>query len=253
MYLTSKKLERDGAFLFRWRSYLPLAMLPVGLLALGESLRVEAAVGADAFHGWLLFSLAVSFFGLAIRWVTVSFVTAGTSGRNTTEQRATELNTTGIYATVRNPLYVGNFLAYLGVVMLPMVWWFIAIYCLAYWLYIERIIATEEAFLADRFGEDYANWVARTPAFMPRFSAWNKPARGFSLKTLLRREYNGVLGVVLAFVVLDLVRAMWFGGRSFETWVAGAQVLLCLLAGATALFAVLWTLKKTTNILKVTR
>ncbi|MGB8874133.1 MAG: hypothetical protein WCC75_12145, partial [Desulfobaccales bacterium] len=38
----------------------------------------------------------------------------GTSGRNTQGQVAETLNTTGIYSLVRNPLYLGNFLIWLG-------------------------------------------------------------------------------------------------------------------------------------------
>jgi len=253
MHLIAKKLEQDGAFLFRWRSYLPLVVLPLGLVALFESVRVEAAVGTGMFHAWTLFSLAVSFLGLAIRWLTVSFVPWGTSGRNTKEQRAVVLNTTGIYATVRNPLYLGNFLAYLGVVMLPMVWWFILIVCLAYWLYIERIIAAEEAFLAGKFGKEYTDWVALTPAFLPKPGNWTRPALTFSLKTLLRREYNGVLAIALAFFVLDLIRGVAIKGMSLGDWLAQEWFLVWVLGAAALLFAVLWTLKKTTNVLTVSR
>lgn len=253
MNLITRKLELDGGFLFRWRSFLPLVVLPVGFAALFESVHVHAFVGERIFEAWTLFCLAVSVFGLFIRWVTVGFVPSGTSGRNTKAQRANSLNTTGIYATVRNPLYLGNFLVYLGVVMLPMVWWFVVIVCLAYWLYIERIIATEEAFLADKFGEEYAGWVARTPAFVPKPGNWNAPALSFSLVTVLRREYNGVTAVAASFFVVNLVMGTIFEGQSLEAWLGGARVWIWLLAGSAGLFTVLWTLKKTTSLLRSDR
>ena len=90
---------------------------------------------------------------LAIRWVTIAFVPGGTSGRNTLGQRADQLNTSGMYSMVRNPLYVGNFVAILGVLICVKVWWLVAMFALLYWLYIERVIAVEEAFLEQKFGD----------------------------------------------------------------------------------------------------
>ena len=60
----------------------------------------------------------MSFFGLGIRVFTVGFTPKNTSGRNTAEQIADVLNTSGIYSMVRHPLYVGNFFMWLGIGLL---------------------------------------------------------------------------------------------------------------------------------------
>ena len=65
-------------------------------------------------EAWQMLCISVSFLGLFIRIVTVGRAPIGTSGRNTREQVANTLNTTGIYSLVRHPLYLGNYLVFLG-------------------------------------------------------------------------------------------------------------------------------------------
>ncbi|MGC9453013.1 MAG: methyltransferase family protein, partial [Oceanipulchritudo sp.] len=51
----------------------------------------------------------------------------GTSGRNTKQQVAYSLNTTGFYSVVRNPLYLGNFFMYLGIALFTHHWWLVLV------------------------------------------------------------------------------------------------------------------------------
>src|SRR5262245_23377919 len=130
--LIRDRLTSDGKFLFRWRSYAPLLLLPLFIAALPEEERVSQTVGPAAEHVIFYVSVFVSFIGLAIRWAAIAFVRGGTSGRNTRDQRADRLNTSGMYSIVRNPLYLGNFFAILGVLMCIKVWWLVAIFALLY-------------------------------------------------------------------------------------------------------------------------
>jgi len=82
--------------------------------------------------------------GLFIRAYAVGHTPANTSGRNTKEQLADELNTTGIYSMVRHPLYLGNFFMWLGAAVLTKNGWFIVAFILLYWIYYERIMFAEE-------------------------------------------------------------------------------------------------------------
>src|SRR5262249_3671558 len=168
-------LVGNGRFLFRWRSLLPLLLLPVLALSLRESAQLNKMLGEDIETRWAWICFAVSLTGLAIRCYTVGYTPRGTSGRGTRHLRADMLNTTGIYSVVRNPLYLGNAIIALGLVMAIKVWWLAAIVVLAGFLYLERIIAAEEEFLAERFGAEYTRWVERTPAFIPRPSLWRPP------------------------------------------------------------------------------
>src|SRR5262245_19709566 len=100
----SDRLSDTGSFLFRWRSYLPLAPLFAASYA---GPRIDPGSAATRV-AWDAVCLAVALIGLAVRVVTVGTAARGTSGRNTRAQKADVLNTTGIYSIVRHPLYVGN-------------------------------------------------------------------------------------------------------------------------------------------------
>lgn len=245
------RLGREGAFLFRWRSYLPLLLLVFALPALAEAARMEQVLGERLSHGWVYFCIALSYSGQLVRCLTIGFVPAGTSGRGTKGQSADVLNTTGMYSIVRNPLYLGNFLAMLGLAMSLMVWWFVAIFVLMYWLYIERIIWTEETFLSARFGKTYDEWCARTPAFIPDISLWRPADLAFSLRTVLRREYHGVLAIAAAYFSIEALLDLGMEGESLAEWIVEDSAWAYLFAAGCVIYLALMFLNKRTQLLSV--
>lgn len=192
---------RQGNWLFRWRSYLPLIVLaPLGI---GVA-TMKWPFGSYRIHEyWEFISLMVSLLGVAVRVITVGHTPHGTSGRNTHAQVADSLNTTGIYSTVRHPLYVGNFLIGLGVFLLPMEGWLVAIYTLSFCIYYERIMAAEEHYLRGKFGTEFDDWAIRTPAFIPNPRLWTKPSLPFSLRNVLKREYTALGLVILCHAMIE--------------------------------------------------
>lgn len=63
-------------------------------------------------------AIFLSVLGFWIRSVAIATTPKGTSGRNTKEgQVAESLNTTGIYSMIRHPLYLGNYLMWIGIVL----------------------------------------------------------------------------------------------------------------------------------------
>lgn len=247
----NERLGREGAFLFRWRSYLPLLLLVVALPALFEAARMEDLLGESATHAWVYFCMTVSYAGQLVRCLTIGFVPAGTSGRGTKRQAAEVLNTTGMYSIVRNPLYLGNFLAMLGLAMSLMVWWFVAIFVFMYWLYIERIIWTEEEFLSARFGTVYDEWCARTPAFIPDIALWRPAALSFSLRTVLRREYHGVLAIAAAYFSIEAILDLGIEGHSLESWIVEDYAWVYLFAIGCVIYVTFMFLNKRTRLLSV--
>lgn len=246
-----ERLERDGAFLFRWRSFLPLVIVPAAVPALYEAAQFEALWGQTPDHVWVYACMLLSVVGLAIRWGTVGFVPPGTSGRNTRSQRADVLNTAGMYSIIRNPLYLGNFVAILGLAVSTKAWWFVLLVCLAYWLYIERIIAAGERFQAEKFGATYDEWARKTPAFIPNFSCWCRPTKAFSLRTVLRREYNGILAVAVSYLGLEVVADLVIEGEALSSWLAEDHVWVWFFLTSSVVFLGLRTLKKHTRLLRV--
>jgi protein-S-isoprenylcysteine O-methyltransferase Ste14 len=65
------------------------------------------------------------------------------------------LNTTWMYSLVRNPLYLGNFIIWLGLALFINVWWCTIIVILSFILFYERIIFAEEKFLREKFGKTF--------------------------------------------------------------------------------------------------
>src|SRR5208337_1596675 len=128
-----EEFESLGNRFFRWRSYLPLFMAVLFLAAL---LSQPGAASPDhPDRPWQTGCLLVSLAGLVLRFFTVGFAPRGTSGRNTLSQVAETLNTTGMYSLVRNPLYLGNFLIWLGLSLFIKVWWCTVIVILCFILF----------------------------------------------------------------------------------------------------------------------
>jgi protein-S-isoprenylcysteine O-methyltransferase Ste14 len=198
-----EEFKKTGNWLFRWRSYLPLVLLVLAIPAVQDSMsRPTPHLLSTA---WEALCLAVAFSGLAVRILTVGYVPAGTSGRNTLTQVASSLNVTGMYAVVRHPIYLGNFLMWFGMALLPRCWWFTVMTVLIFWLYYERIMFAEECFLLEQFGEEYRQWAARTPAFLPKFKNWVKPGLTFSLKSAISREYSTFFTIIVLFTFFKVM------------------------------------------------
>jgi protein-S-isoprenylcysteine O-methyltransferase Ste14 len=206
-----EEFEATGNWLFRRRGYLPLLLFPLLLIAARGSTDPGGAHGRDlAWEGVCLF---LALIGLALRIATVGFVPRDTSGRNTGGQVAGSLNTSGLYSVVRHPLYLGNYLMWLGVALFPRSWWAPVIVSLVFWLYYERIMFAEEEFLRRKFGPLYTSWAAVTPAFLPRLTLWRRPGARFSLLTVLRREHSSLLALMVSLTVLEVASDYAHTGR----------------------------------------
>lgn len=234
------ELAKQGNWLFRNRSYLPLLFLPPLGYALWRS-------GGGFTAPWYRIAcLGISFLGLAIRAYTVGHVPGSTSGRNVDRQIAAHLNVTGTYSLMRHPLYFGNMLIYLGVALVPGIWWYallVFFYCL---LYYERIILAEEAFLNQEHDERWLAWAARTPALFPKPSLWRRSEWGFCPRTVLRREYSGYFAIVLMFALVVHLQD-WLREGALRPHVGWTIFLLASLA----IYLTLRTLKHRTRLLHV--
>ena len=239
-------IEKQGSFLFRWRSYLPLLTLPLFVIALYHSEYLERVFGDSADKFWESLCIGISFLGLFIRVLVAGYVPKGTSGRNTRWQVAETLNTTGMYSIVRNPLYLGNFIIVLGILLFVQVWWIVAIGIIGFWFFYERIVFTEEGFLRRKFGTVFLEWKKKTPVFCPRFKNWQKPNISFSFKAVLRREFSTLFSMVASFTFLDITADFLSEGK------LEIELLWAIFFSAgLIIYITLLILKKKTKILEV--
>jgi len=208
------ELENSGNWLFKRRSWLPVVLIIIGIVAM--YLTNRQAILFD-MRNELIF-LGVSLFGETIRILAVGFAPKNTSGRNTDSgQIADELNVTGIYSLVRHPLYLGNFFVWLGPVLFLRSFLFVIFFMLVYWLYYERIMFAEEQFLRRKFGDLYDKWSETVGAFIPLFKRYVRPELPFSFRNVLKREYHSFVNIFLMFIVLDLFRNNFLSERIYLT------------------------------------
>jgi protein-S-isoprenylcysteine O-methyltransferase Ste14 len=237
-------LVKAGNRLFRWRSYLPLIFAPILILGLLQFDYPKNSHPYDLI--WEMLCLSVSFFGFLVRCYTIAHVPRRSSGRNTKSQKADSLNITGMYSLMRNPLYFGNFFIFLGVTLFVRSWWVSVIYGLAFWLYYERIILAEEAFLKEKYGKEYLDYAKRTPAFIPKFKNWKPSGLPFSFRHVLKREYTAFFVIIASFTVLEFI-----GDYFLTRKLIIDTVWLCLFLGGLGVYLALRMLKKKTRILHV--
>jgi protein-S-isoprenylcysteine O-methyltransferase Ste14 len=237
------EFENSGNWLFRRRSWLPVFMVVAGIIVM--YLGNRQAILFD-MRDELIF-LGVSLLGQIIRILTVGFTPKNTSGRNTVNgQIADELNVTGIYSLLRHPLYLGNFFMWLGPVLFLRSFSFTLIFGLLYWIYYERIMFAEEQFLRRKFGEIYDKWSENVSSFIPYSLKFIRPNLPFSVRNVLKREYNSFVNIFLIFGLLDLFRNYFLSERIYMT-----PMWIYIAVSAFVIWIVVRTIHKQTKWLEV--
>jgi len=241
-----EELEEQGKWLFKYRGTIPLIILVIGIV-----MYVRTELHPETFFleetpyeiYYEMFCLFLSLVGLGIRVYTVGHTPKNTSGRNTQEQIADTLNTSGIYSVVRHPLYLGNFFMWLGPTMMTGNLWFIIAFCFFYWIYYERIMFAEEQFLRSKFGNVYLDWAKNVPAFIPNLKNFKPTNLPFSYKKVLKKEKNGLVAVFLIFCAFDVLGELIEGETHYNYFLFAGCILTLVM------YIVLTYLKKRTDVL----
>ncbi|MBP9212091.1 MAG: isoprenylcysteine carboxylmethyltransferase family protein, partial [Bacteroidetes bacterium] len=146
--------------IFELRSYTPLPFLAVMIIFAEPTLTTLAA-------GFL-----VALLGEAIRFWGVSI--AGSETRTTGVVGATNLITDGPFGHVRNPLYVGNILMYLGIAVMSnaLVPYLVIAVFVWFVLQYHLIVSREEEHLRTAFGPEYDTYCKNVPRFLPRLTRY---------------------------------------------------------------------------------
>ncbi len=182
--------------LFKNRGWLPVLFLAVPLLVPGHSSPAQWVGG-----------LVLIAIGEAIRLAGVAAAGTVTRRRSRTVQRLVDY---GIFAWVRNPLYVGNFLAWMGFAVISGVYWFIPIAIVLFAVEYSLIVRYEEGVLESIFGAEYLAYKQRTPRWFPRPP--EKPASGPHDRG---EAWKSEISTLLQYAVLGI--AFWAKSR----WLSG--------------------------------
>jgi len=196
------QVEKLGRWLFRRRGDLQIPFVLVALALL----RPQYPFGSH----WLdeltdIIGYLLMLGGLGIRFWVIGYRKSGTSGRRGGEIKSAEILTDGLYAYVRNPLYLGNLVIILGVMIIFLNPWLILVFFIIL-LHYYLIIRAEEDYLTEQFGSVYLAYKRSTPRLIP--AIWktkeSPPARRFDWNQVVRKEKDLVLGVILGAISIEI-------------------------------------------------
>lgn len=148
---------------FKYRSYTPIPFLIVMLIF--QQATLES----------MIIGFVISLIGEGFRLWGVSV--AGSETRTTGGVGGSFLVVTGAFAYVRNPLYVGNILLYLGIGIMSMALFpYLQIVALIFfYIQYKFIIDEEEKYLEKTFGTQYDDYRRKVPRLIPRLTPYKNP------------------------------------------------------------------------------
>ncbi len=146
---------------FEMRSYTPIPFIVV-MIAFAEPTVTTMVSG-----------FAIALLGEAIRFWGVSI--CGSETRTTGAVGATNLITDGPFGHVRNPLYVGNILMYVGcgIMSNALVPYLVSGSFVWFAVQYHLIVSREEEHLRTAFGDEYAMYCSHVPRFIPRLKRYS--------------------------------------------------------------------------------
>jgi protein-S-isoprenylcysteine O-methyltransferase Ste14 len=174
--------------------------------AVAKRIRVPVGFALAILYFWLarprVWSLAagsvIAAVGLLIRGMASGHV-----------RKNEALTTTGPYAYVRNPLYLGSVITAAGFAVAARSGWIALMMTVIFLLIYVPVIRSEEVFLRTRFPE-FEQYVQHVPRLLPRASALGNSRGSFSWALYRKhREYNASLGAALMIAALA-AKMIWF-------------------------------------------
>jgi protein-S-isoprenylcysteine O-methyltransferase Ste14 len=185
-----------GAAFFRHRSWLPIFFLAIVLFAPSHILAAHWIAGGIL----VLIGEIYRMYGVAA---------AGTETRRRSRE-VQRLVTYGAFSWSRNPLYNGNFLIWMGFVVISGVLWFLPIAILLFAFEYSFIVRYEEGVLESIFGEEYLVYKRRTSRWLPRFSSSAAPEDGYHWAEAWRSEISTFLQYAVL-IAAFIIKSRYFG------------------------------------------
>jgi protein-S-isoprenylcysteine O-methyltransferase Ste14 len=219
-----------GRFIFGYRDYLAPLVFVVVVATMPPVLFADFEVWDLGFD---LVGVAISFTGQGLRVIVIGLAYIKRGGRQKAIA-ADRLVCEGVFAHSRNPLYLGNFLMVSGLILIwnaPLAY---LIILPSFGIALLSIVRAEERFLSRRFGEEYTEYCARVPRFLPRFRGFGETLAQFDFdwRRVIRKEYGTTFALVsmtLALVVLEKIH--WHGLEAGLVRIRVAAALWLLAAG----------------------
>lgn len=117
-----------------------------------------------------------------------------------------KLTTSGPYAFVRHPLYLGTMLIAIGLIVMLKIYYIGALFIIIAVTVYYRTIKKEEAMLEIRFKEAFLRYKKKVPAIFPAIFPYREDEKWpFSFKRLIKsQEYKPFLWVIILIIAFHL-------------------------------------------------
>ncbi len=215
-YLTNPQFIAYGDLLFKRRN----AIFPIFMIAL----LLAFEPNPNPQLPWI--GLAITIAGQLLRMAVIGFAYIKRGGLNK-KVYADTLVTTGFFSMCRNPLYVGNVMILGGLLIMhgnPAVLLIgSAFFLSAYW----AIIATEENFLRNKFGEEYSYYCSKVPRWWIRFERLPSVLSGmkFNWRKVIYKDYSTMFSWGLQAIAMLAYREYMQTHHASMQWLIYAVVL----------------------------
>ncbi len=188
-------------FFFRYRGFL---FIPAGIVML--------ALGKPTLYSMVLGFFISLILGEGLRIWAVGYTGVTTRAK---EVEAPHLITAGPYAYVRNPLYLGNLISWVGFCIATTgescIWEKVLIFGMVFFSYgviYGNIIPHEEDFLKTRFGGEYEEYSKDVPRLFPRLKAYKRKYGKYDPDVIWKAEVH-TFGMLILVVVLVVGKYWW--------------------------------------------
>ncbi len=129
----------------------------------------------------------------------------------TRSDRLGPLIDTGPFSLVRNPLYLGNVLLWLGFALSAQLLWLAPFIGLLLGVEYHAIVRWEERLLTARLGAPYVAYTGRVPRWIPLLRAPKELAGAapFSWMETFRSERGTLIAIVVGYALLAIKARYW--------------------------------------------
>jgi protein-S-isoprenylcysteine O-methyltransferase Ste14 len=148
--------------------------------------------------------------GEFIRFWGVAY--AGSLTRVTGSVGAPEVIVAGPFARVRNPLYVGNLLTYIGIGIMSNALFPWLVLAAAVWFGFQyyQIVLLEENFLEKEFGTAYTEFKRNVPRFIPQLSEYVHPVQSTQVSNWKEATHSERRTFQALSLVLVILLVLWY-------------------------------------------
>ncbi len=195
-------MSKISNLFFKYRSYTPIPFLII-MLVFQEADWISIVIG-----------LVIAIIGESFRLWGVCY--AGSETRTTGSVGGTYLIVSGAFSYLRNPLYFGNILMYLGIGVMSMALFpYLQIIALIFFfIQYHFIINEEEQYLQKTFGEEYSDYKKNVPRLFPKLSPYkNKSIQQppLNIKAGLRSERRTLQAFGIVTLILICLKIFSIG------------------------------------------